>query len=115
VYTPREDEILLLVGVQQLNKDDAKNKTDVENGYESLDSAHNLDSCSEGDKEFDKEQMMKRRDSPYFLEIRVDEAFLRFLNDPKILDTVSIYKKLIFITRNKNFIHLVLNELQERR
>lgn len=58
---------------------------------------------------------MKSKDSIYFLQIKIDHSFIKFLADPKLANSSNIATRMIFLTRNKNFINLILTELQERR
>jgi hypothetical protein len=111
-FTPREDEIFLLVGINK----SSKKKLDNEDGNESLDSINDINSEGECNHHH-KEQEMKRKDSIYFLEIKIDKSFIAFLdfNDKNINTGIKVAKRLIRLTTNKNFVHLILNELQERR
>jgi len=54
-------------------------------------------------------------DSIYFIEFKVDNKFIEFLNDIELPYPKKLTDNLIFLTRNRNFVTLVRTELKVRR
>ena len=61
------------------------------------------------------EKDVKRKDSIYFIEIKVDERFIQWLDDEGINEETELTQKLPKLCGNENFKQLILNELEARR
>ena len=104
-YSINGSDIYLLVGIE----------TREQRHLNTANSDHSIKVSAIMEHKQEDDELNKLMDSIYFIEFKIDKKFLDFLSDSEMTTPKNLTANLPSLTRNRNFVTLVRNELKVRR